>query len=274
MKHADLHMHTHFSDGTDSPQEVVKEAHERGLSCIAITDHDTVDGIEQTIKEGQKVGLEVITGIELSSEINGKDIHMLGYLFDYRDSELIEKISHMQDARVSRMEEMIEKLKSYGINNITLKEVCELAKSRSVGRPHLAIKLVEKGWVKTIKEAFDEYLAEGAKAYVPKFKQTPQEAIDLIRKAGGVASLAHPMITKVDELIPGFVKAGMGALEVYYPNCGNSIISFYKGIADKYQIAATGGSDAHGKAKKNTYIGKATIDYETVEKLKEAVHAS
>jgi len=201
---ADLHIHTHFSDSTSSPLEVAQQAREHELSCISITDHDTIDGIQPTIREAGKFDIEVIPGIELSSEIDGKDVHILGYCFDYKDSEFTNKIKIMQNARINRMHEMIDKLKRLGIDNITPEEVCQLAQSNSVGRPHLATVLQEKGWVSSNQEAFNKYLADNASAYVPKFKQTPAEAIALIREAGGIAVLAHPMLTKVDELTPSF----------------------------------------------------------------------
>jgi len=266
---ADLHIHTHFSDGTSSPQEVIEQAHEHGLSCISITDHDTIDGIRPTAEAAGTYGIEVIPGIELSSEINGKDIHMLGYLFDCENREFIDRVKYIQNARIGRMREMVEKLKGMGIDNITTEEVCGLAQSDSVGRPHLATILQEKGWVPNHQAAFNKYLADGAPAFVSKFKQTPYEAIDLIRKAGGVAVLAHPMLTGVDELIPSLVEAGLGGLEVYYPNNTDHVIRFYEGLAKKYNLAATGGSDAHGSVKKHTHIGKMNIPYDLVEKLKD-----
>jgi predicted metal-dependent phosphoesterase TrpH len=268
---ADLHIHTHFSDSTSSPEEIIEQAHEHGLDCIAIADHDTIDGIAPAIEAAKKYGIEVISGIELSSEINGKDVHMLGYLFDCNDQEFADRISCMQDTRVTRMQKMIEKLREMGIDNITPEEVSALVESDSVGRPHLAKLLQEKGWVSTNQMAFNKYLADDAPAFVPKFKQTPYEAIELIRKAGGVAVLAHPMLTKVDELIPSFVEAGLGGLEVYYPSTSDNVTRFYEGLAKKHHIAATGGSDAHGSIKKHTYVGKMKIPYDLVEKLKEAV---
>ncbi|HQP10501.1 MAG TPA: PHP domain-containing protein [Candidatus Omnitrophota bacterium] len=267
---ADLHIHTHFSDSTSSPEEVVEQAHDNGLSCIAIADHDTVEGVGPTIEAAKKYDIEVLPAIELSSEINGKDVHILGYLFDCGNAEFLGRIRRMQDSRMTRMKEMIGKLKELGIDNISSEEVNGLTQSDSVGRPHLAALLQEKGWVKTQQMAFNKYLADDAPAFVPKFKQTPYEAIDLIRKAGGVAVLAHPMLTRVDELIKSLVDAGLGGLEVYYPGNFDSVTQFYEGLAKKYGLLATGGSDAHGNIKKHTYIGKIKIPYELVEKLKSA----
>ena len=269
---ADLHIHTHYSDGTLSPQEVIADAHAQGLSCIAITDHDTVDGIAPAIEAAEEFAIEVVPGIELSSEIDGKDVHILGYFFDYKNKEFIKMIERMQSSRVGRMGKMIEKLRTLGINNISLEEVRERTLSGSVGRPHLAAILQEKGWVVSIQDAFDRYLANDAPAYVSKFQQTPYEAIKLIQDFGGIPVLAHPMLTNVDELIAGFVSAGLRGLEVYYPNCTDNVTRFYKGLAKQYNLIATGGSDAHGSVKKHTFIGKIKIPYLIVEQLKTDCH--
>ncbi len=197
---------------------------------------------------------------------------MLGYLFDCQNEEFTGRIKHIQSARITRMHEMIEKLKALGIDNITSEEVSVLTRSDSVGRPHLATLLREKGWVKTNQMAFNKYLADDAPAFVPKFKQTPHEAIELIQKAGGIAVLAHPMLTRVDELIPSFIEAGLGGLEVYYPCNSDKVTSYYEKLAKKHNLVTTGGSDAHGTVKKHTYIGKIKIPYDLVEKLKNARH--
>lgn len=267
-KFADLHIHTYFSDGTSSPAEVVSEALEVGLSCIAITDHDTIDGIEPTIKIANKKNLEIISGIELSSEVDGKDIHILGYLLDIKQDALIEKLTQMQEVRIERLKKMILKLKSLGINNIEFEEVARLSRSKSVGRPHLAKVLKDKGWVSSISEAFGKYLGETSPAYVPKYKISTYEAIKFIRSQGGVSVLAHPMLTNRDELIPSFVEAGLQGVEVYYPNLSQTVADHYIGLAKKYNLLLTGGSDAHGKAKTSTFVGKIKIPYDLVEKLK------
>ena len=267
---ADLHIHTNYSDSTQSPQEVIREAHQQGLACIAITDHDTIDGVAPAVEAAKPFEIEVLPGIELSSEAAGKDIHILGYLFEYRNESFAKKIQYIQNARVERMREMIGKLNGLGIDNITLEEVRERAKSDSVGRPHLATLMLEKGWTSSIKKAFDDYLADDAPAYVPKFKQSPYEAINLIKSAGGIPVLAHPMLTGVDELIPGFVEAGLLGLEVYYPNNAEHTTRFYGELAKKHNLIATGGSDAHGAVKKYTSIGKVKVPYSVVEQLKDA----
>ena len=270
-RYADLHIHTYFSDSSQSPHEVIEQARSADLSCIAITDHDNVDGIGPAIEAAKRYDIEVIPGIELSCETNSRDIHILGYLFDYKDKELKKLITLYQDARMTRMEKMIAKLKNLGIGDITLEQVCAQSKSKSVGRPHLATLLLEKGHVSTMKAAFDKYLGEGGAAYETKFKQTPQEAIALINKLGGVSVLAHPMHTQRDEIIPSLVEAGLKGIEVYYPNNTDAITGFYEKLAKKHNLIMTGGSDAHGEKKRHTYVGKTKVPYELVEKMKNAV---
>ena len=261
---ADLHMHTYYSDGTSSPQEVVADAVKAELACIAITDHDVADGVAPAIEAGKAVGIEVVPGIELSSEFEGKDIHILGYFIDYSKGPLFDKLEVFLDGRVARMKQMLVNLKAVGIDNIEFEEVTALTKSRAVGRAHLAFLLVQKGWVGSFRAAFDQYLIEGRPGWAPKFQQTPFEAIDLIRQSGGVAVMAHPMLTQKDELISPMVKAGLGGLEVYYSGSTELVTKFYEKIAKKYDLVMTGGSDAHGTVKPYTYVGKMKVPYEAV----------
>ncbi len=268
-KFADLHIHTQYSDSTLSPQDVVTEALERQLSCVAITDHDTVKGVKPTQQAAANSELEVIAAIELSSELQGKDIHILGYFLDCDNEALKSALSKMRSARVKRIQEMIEKLKTFGVNNVGLEDVCALSLD-SVGRPHLAAVLKEKGWVSSIPEAFQKYLGEDCPVYVSKYKISPFDAITLIKEAKGLAVMAHPMATSRDELIPSLIEAGLQGIEAYYPNYSDTAIQYYLGIAKKHNLLVTGGSDGHGKAKPNTFIGKMRIPYELVEKMKEA----
>jgi 3',5'-nucleoside bisphosphate phosphatase len=266
---ADLHIHTNFSDSTASPAQVVAQALANELAAIAITDHDTVEGLPAARVAAQNKNLEIIPGVELSTEIHDEEIHILGYCFDDSDPGLIRRLTEFQVVRVHRVKEIIRKLAEQGIGNILLEEVLGMTCSQSVGRPHLACLLVEKGWVSNMREAFDRYLGEGCPAYVAKFKQTPYEAIDFIRSVGGVAVLAHPMVNSKDELIPSFVEAGLGGLEVYYPNCSNTVKEYYEGIAKKHGLVMTGGSDAHGERRRDAPIGKAHVPYEYVQQLKD-----
>ena len=268
-RYADLHIHTCYSDSTDLPEEVVAKAVSSGMVAISITDHDTIDGVAPAMAAAAGVGLEVIPGVELSAEYQGKDIHMLAYLFDLDDSPLVRKLKEMQKVRVERMKKMVAKLNELGVKNVTFEEVAELTKSDSVGRLHLAKLLVAKKAVSSLESAFERYLAEGAAAYFPKYEQTPFELIRLIKESNGFSVMAHPMLTQRDELIPSFVEAGLDGIEVYYPNCSMEVANFYLGIAEKHKLLVTGGSDAHGKGKTSTYVGKAFVPYVHVERMKE-----
>ena len=269
---ADLHIHTYYSDSTSSPVEVVEDALKAGVSCIAITDHDIVEGVKPVIEAARPHGIEVIPGIELSSEFEGVDIHILGYFIDLDNGHLQEKLDLFLDGRVQRMKQMLVNLKAVGIDNIEYEEVSALTKSRAVGRAHLATILVQKGWVSSFKGAFEKYIGPGCPGYAPKYQQTPFEAIELINQAGGIAAMAHPMLTQKDELISRFAKAGMKGLEVYYPNCMDTVVQFYERLAKKYGLIATGGSDAHGKAKSYTWVGKRTVPYDVVEQMKQVIN--
>lgn len=271
-KFADLHIHTHYSDGTLSPQEVVHEAVNCGLGCISITDHDTLEGLKPARLTARPLDVEVIAGIELSSEMDGKDIHILGYFFSEIGGCLIEELAKMRDARVERIKEMIRKLKDLGIGDISFEEVLSSTKSKALGRPHLAELLLQKGHVGSAAEAFEKYLGESSPAYVGKFKQTAGEAIKLIKRSGGLAVLAHPAVTNRDELIAGFVAAGLDGLEVYHPRHSSTTVKYYEGIAQKYKLLMTGGSDAHGQAKPDTFIGKTRIPYDLVQKMKDLIN--
>ncbi|MCK5214072.1 MAG: PHP domain-containing protein [Candidatus Omnitrophica bacterium] len=268
-KTADLHIHSFYSDSSSSPQEIVEEALREKVGCIAIADHDTLEGVQPTIEAAADNDLEVLAGVELSAEIHQKDVHILGYCFDHNNETFLNQLKKFQDHRLERIKEMLENLRAEGINNISFEEVFALTRSNSISRVHLAKLLIEKGWVVNTFQAFARYLGDQCPTYVPKYRQTPCEAIELINKAGGVAVLAHPMVTNKDELIASFVEAGLGGIEVYYPNCSATITTFYAGLAKKYDLVMTGGSDAHGGFKHSTYIGKIQIDYENVVQLKE-----
>ena len=270
---ADLHIHTYYSDSTYTPEEVLQNAVASGLDCIAITDHDTVEGVQPVIDLTPHYAVEVVPGVELSSEEEGRDIHILGYFIDCQNSVLLSALRHFQDIRIQRIHVMLEKLAEMGIHDITFEEVDAQTKADVVGRLHLAQLLIRKGWAADHREAFAKYLGDGAPAYVKKSRLNVREAIDLIHQAGGVAVLAHPMVTSVDHLIPRFAREGLDGLEVYYPHTHQTITQYYEHKADKHGLLKTGGSDAHGQHKHHTYIGKLKIPYELVDQMKERLKA-
>ncbi len=265
-KRADLHIHTSFSDGIDAPERVVEIAVKRGLAAIAITDHDQVNGIAPAHAAAEGRGLEVIPGIELSTEHSGKDIHMLGYFVDVQNARLQEALATFQSVRVSRARQIVARLRQHGCDRVTFEDVEPLAETASIGRPHIAAVLIEKGYARDNTDAFERFIGEGCPCYVPKHKQSPFEAIDLIRSCGGAAVMAHPMRTQRDELIAAFAKAGMVGIEAWYSGSTPNETQFYERLAQKYGLIVTGGSDAHGYA--YSLIGQVTVDYSVVEALR------
>jgi predicted metal-dependent phosphoesterase TrpH len=251
MGYVDLHLHTIASDGVRSPSEIVKYAKTKGLQAIAVTDHDTIEGLEEALSEGKKTGFEVIPGIEISAEYSPGSMHLLGYFLDVHHPLLIEKLDYLQKARAERNPKIAEKLNRLGVQ-ITYDEVVRASGGGQVGRPHFAQVLLEKGYVRSIQEAFDRFLRKGAAAYVNKFRFTPSEAIGFINEANGVAVLAHPNtlglngIEQLDALVFQLMKQGLRGIEVYYPEHSVSDVAQYRFLANKYDLVMTGGTDYHG----------------------------
>ena len=273
----DLHIHTTESDGSLTPSQVVHYAKEKGLKAIAITDHDTIHGNEEAIKEGISEGVEVIPGVEISVDYSPGTMHMLGYFITTEDPILNEKLTLLQDSRADRNPRIIEKLNKLGLS-LTYDEVVQVSGGGQVGRPHMAQVLMEKGYIKSIKEAFDKYLGKGAPAYLDKFRLGAEEAIAMITNAGGIPVLAHPSTLyckssdELDALVKKLVNQGLQGLEVYYSEHDERKTSSYKLLAKRYNLAITGGSDFHGKNIKGidlgTGRGKLKIPYTVLENLK------
>jgi predicted metal-dependent phosphoesterase TrpH len=273
----DLHIHTTESDGTLTPSQVVRYAKEKGLKAVAITDHDTIHGNEEAIKEGVNEGVEVIPGVEISVDYSPGTMHMLGYFITTEDPILNEKLTLLQDSRADRNPRIIEKLNKLGLS-LTYDEVVQVSGGGQVGRPHMAQVLMKKGYTKSIKEAFDKYLGKGAPAYLDKFRLSAVEAITMITDAGGIPVLAHPFTLdckssdELDALVEKLVNQGLQGLEVYYSEHDERKTSSYKLLAKRYNLAITGGSDFHGKNIKGidlgTGRGKLKIPYTALENLK------
>ncbi len=267
-RYADLHLHTIYSDGTYTPEELIKVATRAGLSCISVVDHDTVEGIIPTRNAAEAAGIELIAGIELSCEYNSSEVHILGYLIESEDILLQKKLAQIRLVRRQRIYQMVEKLKGMQVN-IEPEEVFKLSRTDSVGRLHLARAIVKNGYSASIPEAFQRFIGDHAPAYVCGFHLNPQEAINLILSAKGIPVLAHPYTLAEEEIIFKFVDYGLKGLEVYYPEHSRQQTDRYRQIALKYNLLATGGSDCHGQAKPEVAIGSVKIPYQLVEKLKE-----
>jgi predicted metal-dependent phosphoesterase TrpH len=279
MNCVDLHLHTTASDGVMTPSEIVSYAKAKGLQAIAITDHDTIEGLEEGLKKGAKIGFEVIPGIEVSAVHSNGSMHLLGFFLDIHHPFLNERLKYLQNARAERNPKIVEKLNRMGID-VTYEEVCRASGGGQVGRPHFAQVLLEKRYVRSFQEAFDRFLKKGASAYVDKFRFTAKEAIHFIREAGGVAVLAHPNtldlngFAELESFIAQLVQEGLEGMEVYYPEHSSLETAQYKALAERHGLLITGGTDYHGIEKNGLEIGVGRGDmrlpYSMVEKLKGA----
>lgn len=264
-KYVDMHVHTRVSDGIVSPREVVERAFRAGLAGLAIADHDSVDGIQDAIWTGNKLGVEIIPAVELSSGINNHEFHVLGYYVDWQDSWFREKLSKLQDIRRERGKEIIKKLHKLGID-VSYNVIIALD-GGVLGRPHIAAAMIRQGHVRTMEEAFDKYLGIGKPAYVAKYPLTPAQAIKLIRKVGGLSVIAHPKFARADHMIPELVEAGLKGIEAYHSAHSAEDTKHYVQLARKYDLLVAGGSDFHGT--EDVAIGSIRMPYSFVEKIKE-----
>lgn len=263
----DLHLHTFFSDGTYSPEELASEAARFNLSAIALTDHDTVDGCERLAAACKQRGIEFIPGTELTAEIRGSELHMIGYFIDVNQPELLVKMSHFQKVRQDRIREMVERLNKMNIP-LDVETVFAIANCNSPGRPHIGRALVQAGVCKTLDEAFERFLKKNRPAWVPKFKMSAQDAIQLIHNSGGLAVFAHPGLNRSDDLLSELVESGLDGLECYHTKHSTAVSEHYVALADRYKLAITGGSDCHGMNKGQPLIGSIKLPYDYVRKLK------
>lgn len=270
---ADLHIHSVYSDGSFTPQELIDMAQKKGLKTVALADHDTVEGVEKMIKKGNQKGIEVIPAIELSTFKEKAEIHILGYYIDYNLPDLLRVVKSIFDSRLERARKMVEKLNNIGIK-VEYQDVEDIAGDKYVGRPHIARALVNAGYIDEMGEAFTEkYIGNGGQAYVPKFQLTPEEAINIILKAGGIPVLGHPyFINKGEpfnaEDIQGLVKKGLAGIEVYHSKHDNRTSMYYLQIARKLNLLVTGGSDFHGENSPGVELGDVTVSDKEVVKLK------
>ncbi len=271
---ADLHVHTTASDGVLSPKEIVARAHGAGLSCIAVTDHDGVGGIEEAVAAGAELGMKIIPGIEIStiSEADNEEIHMLGYFIRWRNKSLQNWLDGIISDRKERAAKMVENLRGLGYD-IELSRVEKISGSEFIGRPHIARAILEKRYASGIGEVFsDKFIGKESKAYVERRKVTPQEGIDIIRKYGGVAAIGHPGGMPSggqleDGNITTLVDGGLSAIEVDCPKHSPEQVELYRRIAKEHGLIATAGSDYHGHKGSRMRLGACRVDMTAVEAL-------
>ena len=247
----DLHLHSFYSDGTAAPSVLIDIAVQAGLHAISLTDHDTVEGIEEFFTYGRQYDLTLFSGLEVSALHRQFSLHILGYGFDHRNRELIQWLKRLQDGRAERNRTIIDKLRKMG-HNIRFDELKEISQCGQTGRPHIAKLLLKKGVVQSTDDAFSLYLRKGGPAFAERFAYSAAESIDMIHRAGGIAILAHPVFLEqqtnaLSLVIAELVERGLDGLEAYYPSHSPTLQKKLCSLAAKYQLVVTGGSDYHGK---------------------------
>ncbi len=262
-KYVDFHIHTKHSDGTCTVQEIIDMAACRNLAAIAITDHDCIEGYFAGHPYGASKGIEVISGLEMSSELSGVDIHILGFFVDVNNALLTSRLAELKVGRFERARRIVENLNRQGID-LRFETVLTIAGGASIGRPHIASAMLKEELAYSFREAFDKYIGYSSPAYVEKQTMHPKEVFELIRHAGGIPILAHPGVTNVDERIPQFVEDGLMGIEVYHSEHTPSHVKHYKSICKKHNLLMSGGSDFHSAAHSKSEIGVPRIPYDII----------
>ncbi len=267
-READLHIHTDVSDGTFTPEEAVSCACKIGLAAIAIADHDAVNAIDLAISAAAGTGLEIVPSVELTAEVDGREMHLLGYHIDWHDLSLRRQLAEFQKDRQRRAELIIERLAGLGIY-VPLELVMSFSGGASVGRLHIARAMAAAGAIRQVRDAFRYYIGDGGPAYVAKNRLKPVEAIQMVLDVGGVPVLAHPGVLARDDLIEGLVGDGLRGIEVYHLDHGPEKVKRYDNLAKRYGLLVTGGSDCHGNATGRVMMGRVKIPYRLVRRLAE-----
>jgi predicted metal-dependent phosphoesterase TrpH len=266
----DLHTHTTASDGTLSPRELVRTAAERGVQVLAVTDHDSTDGLAEALAEAAaRPPLEIVPGLEINCDVAGAEIHVLGYFLDYLAPWFQDFLRSQRAERVARIHRIAARLAELGMP-VDPAEVFAIVREGSPGRPHVAQVMVQRGYVRSVREAFDKYLHARGPANVARHRLTPAEAVAVIRQAQGVPVLAHPGLANRDELIPDLVGAGLMGLEVYYAEHSPTQTTAYLELCRRWDLVATGGSDYHGpQSGRTNALGTPTVPWSSWEHLQQ-----
>lgn len=266
----DLHIHTTASDGQLTPSEVVRRASELGMETIAITDHDSIEGIEEALAEARKFPeLTVITGIEMGADVPDSEMHILGYFVNPNSETFCQKLDGLRNSRITRTQKMVSKLADMEIH-LDWEHVVRIANGASIGRPHIAQAILERGYVTVLQEAFDKYIGDDSPAHVKREKLGPVETIEIITGAGGLPVLAHPAKTEnLDSVLQHLKSAGLVGMEVYYKDYDSETKQRLAEAANKHGLIPCGGSDYHGFKDEGNEIGRCDVPRETVDQLLE-----
>jgi hypothetical protein len=274
----DLHVHSVYSDGALTPEEIVDTAVSLGLSAVAITDHDNISGLQAaydyvkklSIEQGHEI-LEIVPGIEINTLYEGNEVHILGYFPDLKNKPLLDMISYQQHARVQQITEIVKRLNKIAKIKISLEDITKLVHEKgSIGRPHIARAILNVEGVSSIIEAYKKYINDDAPTYIKRKTVTPHEAVETIYEAGGVAVLAHPHdLVSVEEILKDLMNYGLRGIEVYHRRHSPAMIEYFSSLADKYNLIITGGSDCHGtRLSGQLYMGKTHVPDWVLEELK------
>jgi 3',5'-nucleoside bisphosphate phosphatase len=266
-RHIDLHIHSTYSDGLLSPTEIADYARQYGLAAVAITDHDDLSAFPEALAAGQRSGLEVIPGIELSAIHNGCETHILGYLYDVTNTHLREFTANMRANRIDRAHEIVQRLRHLGMP-ISFDMVQLRAGHGALGRPHIADILVEEGYVFSFQEAFQKFLGENKPGYVPKMKITAEDALALIHDCGGLAFLAHPGTGMEIAAIDALIEMGLDGIESMHPRHTPEMVEYYRDLARRNGLLETGGSDCHGARRGEMMIGTQSVPYDFLDEMR------
>lgn len=279
MNTVDLHCHTTASDGALTPVQLVQRASRLGLKVVAVTDHDSTDGVAPALDVAPRYGIEVIPGVEINTDVPGTEVHILGYFLDHADPALNGELARLREGRIGRAKRMAEKLAEMGAP-VRFERILEIAGEGAVGRPHVAQALLEAGHVTSFDQAFEKYIGRDSPAYVERLKFSPAQACALIRRAGGVPVLAHPVFFDrsgaikapfdLDVMLPELIAAGLMGLEVYYPGYDAVTTEYLMAVARRYQLLHTGGTDFHGVRANEPDLGGIYVPMKAVRRLREA----
>ena len=276
----DLHVHSNKSDGTLTPTELLKYAVKKGLKAMALTDHDTVDGLDEILKAAEETenAPEIAPGVELSTDLDGKDIHVVGLFIDYKNKDFEDYLDRFIVLREKRNKDMCDALREGLQMDITIEKLMEAFPGSVMTRAHFARYMLDRGYIKSMDEAFDRWIGDGKPYYIPRNKVTPEEGVEVILKAGGLPILAHPILyryskERLEKLVSSLKEAGLVGIESIYSTYSVSDTRYIKELAKRFDLLESGGSDFHGSNKKTidlmTGTGKLHVPYKVYEKLKE-----
>jgi predicted metal-dependent phosphoesterase TrpH len=264
----DLHSHTNYSDGFNSPKDLIDKARSKGIEILSITDHDNLAGIDEASEYGKEVGVEIIAGVEISSDILDREIHILGYFVEPGNPELERYLEYFRAERLKRADRIVNKLNTLGIS-LKLDDVLKISKNSAVGRPHIAQAMLERGFTNSYFEAFNKYIGNGCIAYEKKVHVSPRSAFKIISDSGGLSFIAHPGIMP-ENILKELIESGVDGIEVVHPSHNPQLVKFYRGIVNEYFLLESGGSDFHGGRREDeNNLGKFFVTPSVVEAMRQ-----